>query len=123
MGQASPFKPIALVVEDDVWQRELAVVLLEDSEMDVIQCESAEGALRVLEKMGGCVSMLFTDVNLVGKIDGVELAHFATQYYPNINVIVTSGLALAKSLPEGALFMPKPWLPLELLREAERSQH
>ena len=37
MGQASPFKPIALVVEDDVWQRELAVVLLEDSEMDVIQ--------------------------------------------------------------------------------------
>jgi DNA-binding LytR/AlgR family response regulator len=98
------------------------VVLLEDSEMDVIQCESAEGALRVLEKMGGCVSMLFTDVNLVGKVDGVELAHFATQYYPNINVIVTS-LALAKSLPEGALFMPKPWLPLELLREAERSQH
>jgi DNA-binding NtrC family response regulator len=123
MGQASPFKPIALVVEDDVWQRELAVVLLEDSEMGVIQCESAEGALRVLEKMGGCVSMLFTDVSLAGKIDGVELAHSATQRYPNINVIVTSGLALAKSLPEGALFMPKPWLPLELLREAERSQH
>ena len=106
-----------------MWQRELAVMLLEGSEMDVIQCESAEGALRVLEKVGGCVSMLFTDVNLAGKIDGVELAHFATQCYPNIHVIVTSGLALPKSLPEGALFMPKPWLPLELLRKAERSQH
>ena len=33
MGQASPFKPIALVVEDDVLQRELAVVLLEECEM------------------------------------------------------------------------------------------
>jgi DNA-binding NtrC family response regulator len=123
MGQASPFKPIALVVADDVLQRELVAVLLEECEMGVIECESAEGALRVLEKMGGCVSMIFTDVNLAGKIDGVELAYFVTQFYPNIHVIVTSGLALTKSLPEGAMFMPKPWLPLDVLREAQRSQH
>jgi CheY-like chemotaxis protein len=123
MGQASPFKPIALVVEDDVLQRELAVVLLEECEMGVIECESAEGALRVLEKMGECVSMIFTDVKLAGKIDGVELAHLATQRFPDIHVIVTSGLALTKSLPEGATFMPKPWLPLDVLREAQRSQH
>jgi DNA-binding NtrC family response regulator len=107
MGQASPFKPIALVVEDDIFQRELVAALLEESEMGVIQCQSAEGALRVLEKMDGCVSMIFTDVNLAGKIDGVELAHFAKQCYPNIHVIVTSGFELTKSLPEGALFMPK----------------
>lgn len=43
MGQKRPDKPIALVVEDDIWQRELMVVLLEESEMTVIQCESAEG--------------------------------------------------------------------------------
>jgi len=122
MGQASPFKPIVLVVEDDVLQRELAVVLLEAREMDVIQCESAEGALRVLEQMGGSVSMIFTDVKLAGKIDGVELAHFATQCHPDIHVIVTSCIALTKNLPEGATFMPKPWLPLDVLREAERSQ-
>src|SRR5258708_3407403 len=122
MGQANPIKPIALVVEDDVLQRELVVVLLEESEMDVIQCQSAEGALRVLEKMDGCVSMIFTDVNLAGKIDGVELAHFATQCYPNIHVIVTSGIELTKSLPEGALFMPKLWFPLDLLREVEHSR-
>ena len=54
---------------------------------------------KVLEKVGGCVSMLFTDVNLAGKIDGVELAHFATQCYPNIHVIVTSGLARQPVLP------------------------
>ena len=123
MGQKSPYKPIALVVEDDVWQREWAVVLLEESEMGVLQCDSAEKALRILEKMGGCVSLMFTDVNLPGKIDGVELAHFATQCCPNIHVIVTSGRALTKRLPEGAIFMPKPWLPLDVLRQAERSQH
>jgi len=122
MGQAKPFKPIALVVEDDVLQCELMVVLLEESEMGVIQCQSAEEALRVLEKMGGCMSMMFTDVNLAGKIDGVELAHFAVQRYPNLRVIVTSGAALTKNLPGGATFMPKPWLPLDVLREAEHLQ-
>ena len=45
MGQASPFKPIALVVEDDVLQRQMLVMLLEESEMGVIQCQSAEEAL------------------------------------------------------------------------------
>lgn len=123
MGQASPFKPIALVVEDDASQRELVVVLLEESEMGVIQCQTAEEALLVLEKMGGSMSMMFTDVDLVGKIDGVELVHFATQQYPNMHVIVTSRIAPTKSLPKGVTFMSKPWLPLDVLREAERSQH
>jgi two-component system, cell cycle response regulator CpdR len=123
MGQANPFKPVALVVEDDVLQREMVAMLLEESEMGVIQCESAEEALRALEKIGGRVSMIFTDICLAGKIDGVELAHFAARCYPTIRVIVTSGLALTKGLPEGVMFMPKPWLPLDVLREAERSQH
>jgi two-component system, cell cycle response regulator CpdR len=100
MGQSSPLKPIALVVEDDVLQRELVGVLLEESEMEVIQCESAEGALCELETMGRRVSMMFTDVNLV---------------------IVTSGNALTKSLPDGVTFIPKPLLPLDILREAVRS--
>jgi DNA-binding NtrC family response regulator len=112
-----------LVVEDDMLQREGVAALLEESEMDVVQCDTAEEALRALEKLGECVSLIFTNVKLNGKIDGVELAHFSTQRYPNIRVIVTSGLALTRRLPEGVKFIPKPWLPLDVLREAERSQH
>ena len=41
MGQAGPFKPIALVVEDDIFQRELVVTLLEESEMGIIECEES----------------------------------------------------------------------------------
>jgi DNA-binding NtrC family response regulator len=123
MGQASPFKPIALVVEDDVWQRQMAVVLLEECEMGVIECESAEAALRALEKMGERVSMIFTDVSLAGKIDGVELARFASRYYPKMHVIVISADAPPKSVPKAVTFMPKQWLPLDVLREAARSLH
>ena len=123
MGRAVPFKPIAVVVEDDMIQREDVAALLEESEMGVVQCETAEEALRVLEKMGECVSLMFTDIKLGGRIDGVELAHFSAQRYPNIHVIVTSGLALTRRLPDGVRFMPKPWLPLDILREVERSLH
>jgi DNA-binding NtrC family response regulator len=90
---------------------------------NVTQCESAEAALRVLERIGGCVSMMLTDVNLAGAMDGVELAHFAARRYPNIHVIVTSGRAPAKRLPDGVMFVPKPRLPLNVMRETERSKH
>ena len=120
MGSATPFKPIALVVEDDAIQREDVATLLEESEMGVIQCASAEAALGVLERMGGCLSLMFTDVNLAGAIDGLELARFAKANFPNIHVIVTSGTPRA-GLPDGAKFLAKPWRALDVLREAELS--
>jgi two-component system, cell cycle response regulator CpdR len=122
MGQSTPFKPIALVVEDDEMQRELVALLLEECDMGVIQCESAETAIEVLDKLGSSMAMLYTDVNLSGSMTGVELAHVAAKDYPNIHVVVASGRDLPDELPDQALFMPKPWLTLDLLREAERSQ-
>ena len=123
MGQAGPFKPIALVVEDDIFQRERVVTLLEESEMGIIECEDAEGALDVLDKLGDCVSVMFIDTNLTGKLDDVELARIATRYYPDIHVIVTSADAPPKSLPKGVTFIPKQWLPLDVLRATPRSLH
>ena len=66
--------------------------------------------------------MMYTDVNLSGDMTGVELAYVATKDYPNIHVVVTSGKAVPQELPQSVLFMQKPWLTLDLLREAERSQ-
>src|SRR4051812_2318411 len=112
MAQPSAFKPIALVVEDDAMQRAMAVMSLEENGMSVVECESAEQALRVLAKMGSCFSLMFTDVNLGGRINGVELAHLAHDCYPNVRVVVTSGRDLQSAVPEGATFIPKPWTPL-----------
>ena len=44
MGQSKPFRPTAVVVEDDEIQRDMIAVLLEESEFEVIQCEDAETA-------------------------------------------------------------------------------
>jgi two-component system, cell cycle response regulator CpdR len=122
MGQSKPFRPIALIVEDEPMQREMIALLLEQCDYDVIQCESAEAAELVLQKTSGCLAMLMTDVNLAGRMNGVELAHLAKQRNPRLDVVVTSGRPLPQPLPDGAKFWSKPWAPLDVLREAEIAQ-
>ncbi len=120
MGQSKPLRATALVVEDDVMQREMTCLLLEESDFNVIECESAEAAELVLERNGGSLSLMMTDVQLAGHMNGVELAHLAKKYNPKLDVIVTSGKPLRQPLPDGAKFWPKPWAPLDIIREAER---
>ena len=123
MGQLKPYRATALVVEDDPMQREMLCLLLEESEMDVIECESGEAAELVLEQADASLVMLMTDVALAGHMNGVELAYIAMKYNPDLDVIVTSGTPLRQPLPEGAQFWAKPWAPLDVIREAERMAH
>ena len=119
MGQSKPDRATALIVEDDPMQREMISLLLEESDYDVISCESAEAAELVLKRSAGRVVLLMTDVQLAGRMSGVELAHIAKQRNPRLNVVVTSGRPLSQPLPENAKFWSKPWAPLDVLREAE----
>ena len=123
MGQSKPFRATALIVEDDPMQREMICLLLEESDFDVIECESAEAAELVLEETGAGVVLMMTDVNLAGHMDGVELAHIARKHNPDMGVIVTSGSPLRQELPDGVQFWSKPWAPLDVIREAERMAH
>jgi two-component system, cell cycle response regulator CpdR len=122
MGQSKPFRPTALIVEDDPMQREMLCVLLEECDYEVIQCESAEAAERVLRKSDGCLVLLLTDVQLAGRMNGVELARVAKDHNPTLDVVVTSGRPLRDPLPDGAKFWSKPWAPLDVLREAQIAQ-
>lgn len=122
MGQSKPFRATALVVEDDAMQREMICVLLEESDYDVIQCESAEAAELVLDKCSHSLAFLMTDVSLAGRMNGVELARIARARNPRLDVVVTSGRALSEPLPDGVKFWSKPWAALDVLREAELAQ-
>jgi DNA-binding NtrC family response regulator len=120
MGQFKPFRATALIVEDDAMQREMICLLLEESDFDVIECESAEAAELVLERHPENLVLLMTDVNLAGNMNGAELAHVAKKHNPELDVIVTSGNPLRHILPEGAQFWKKPWAALDVIREAEK---
>jgi len=121
MGQSTPFRAKALIVEDDPMQRQMIGLLLEESDFDVIECESAEAAEQVLERIADSLMLMMTDVNLAGHMDGIELAYIAKKCNPDMDVIVTSGKPLRRELPAGAQFWSKPWAPLDVIREAERT--
>lgn len=115
MGQS---KPIALIVDDNETQREFAAALLEECDMEVIPCASAEAAASALEERAVVPRLLFTDVTLPGVLTGADLAHLVHDRYPDTKVVVTSSDPFPPPLPDGARFLPKPWAPLDLLREA-----
>ncbi len=115
-------RSLALVVEDEVYERLLLATLLEECEMRVLECESAEAAVCLLDRMGDQIRLLFTDVQLAGAMNGATLAVEAKQRFPRMKVIVTSGRECPEGLPPDAKFMPKPWVPLDVLREAEMSR-
>jgi CheY-like chemotaxis protein len=120
MERERPLRARALVVEDDPMQRQMIGLLLEESDFDVIECASAEAAEVVLQRDGEDLDLMMTDVELAGYKDGVELAHIAKRRNPALGVIVTSGKPLRRALPDGAKFWSKPWVPLDVIREAER---
>jgi two-component system, cell cycle response regulator CpdR len=115
MGQVKPFRPIALVVEDDPIQRETIALLLEETDYDVIQCEDAETAELVLKNRRA--ALLITDVSLVGAMTGIELVERARKLNPSLRVIVMSGRTLPGALPDDVIFFAKPFYPVELIRE------
>lgn len=113
---------LALVVEDDPQVRALAETLLEETELDVIGCDSAEAALVVLQARGGDVALVFADVRLAGAMDGLQLARAVATLWPRARLVVTSGHGLPRpDLPTEAVFIAKPWRPLDVLVEAERA--
>ncbi|WP_426412562.1 response regulator [Bradyrhizobium ganzhouense] len=118
MGQPKPLRPTAIVVEDDDIQREMLALLLQERNFEVLQCEDAETAALALKARHP--ALIVTDISLVGKMDGVDLAYFAQQQDANVRIIVISGRPLPRPLPPGATFFTKPVYPTALLAEAAR---
>jgi DNA-binding NtrC family response regulator len=117
---------VAVVVEQDQEQRAMAVVLLEETEVDVIECGTAEDALKTMDNAMAAdrIALAFVNMRLPGRMDGVEFAQVVKRQRPNVHVIVTSrkpGRRI-EDLPEGAVHMAKPWLPLDLLIHAARAR-
>ena len=123
MGQAQHKNRAVLIVEDDAEVRSLVATLLEDEQLNVIECESAEAALAIMLIGGREVTMILADVRLPGAMDGVDLAWEVKLRWPLLPVILTSGFPCERVgvLPLGVAYMSKPWQPLNVLIAAEQA--
>ena len=106
-----------LVVEDEPEERFLAATLLEEAGFKVVEAETAERALAILQDRADTIDVVFSDVRTPGPIGGFELARVIGVTWPRLHVILTSGDAgdQPSDLKMSAIFVKKPWRALDIL--------
>ncbi|MDP8998356.1 MAG: hypothetical protein M3O03_15360 [Pseudomonadota bacterium] len=64
------------------------------------------------------VVLVFTDVQLPGPQDGLDLALYVRTNFPKVKIMVTSGHLAARSLAENfGQLIDKPYLPEEVVKQ------
>jgi two-component system, response regulator PdtaR len=115
-------RQLVLVVEDEGLVRMNAVAMIEEAGFSVLEASDADDAIRILETRRD-ITVIFTDIEMPGSMNGIKLAHAVRDRWPPIKIIATSGHYGFREgdLPTGGRFLPKPYtLPQisEALREA-----
>ncbi|MBS0548599.1 MAG: response regulator, partial [Proteobacteria bacterium] len=121
VAEAAPVQPVArpgagpvvLVVEDDPVVREFAISACRELGCTVYHAENGAAALAVLEAHDD-IALLFTDVGLPGDMNGRQLAGVATERWPYLKVLFTTGYTANAIVHHGVLdhgvnFIGKPF--------------
>ncbi|MBQ5946990.1 ATP-binding protein [Massilia sp. ST3] len=120
-AQASPgLAATVLFVEDDSLVRESVMPILEQAGAEVLCARNAEDALRLLEA-GHQVDILFTDIVMPGKLNGVMLAKQVRERYPHIALVLATGYVEERfELPEATL-LTKPYQASDAIEALRRA--
>nr|WP_172691023.1 response regulator [Agrobacterium larrymoorei]ASK49474.1 hypothetical protein [Agrobacterium larrymoorei] len=75
----------------------------------VAEASNAHEALAILES-GEKITAIFSDIDMPGSIDGLQLPWIVRERWPPLHLFLTSGHKRPKvdELPEKACFIPKP---------------
>ena len=110
--------PVVLVVEDEPLLRMLAVEVVEQAGFIAIEAQDADEAVILLESRAD-ITLLFTDINMPGSMDGLKLAYAVRDRWPPIKILVVSGQRqlLPAELPSNSCFFGKPYQTSSLVEE------
>ena len=106
--------PLVLVVEDEIFLRDVTADYLEDCGFSVLQAANADEAVGLLRKNRE-VDAVFSDIQMPGSMNGLGLAHWITETLPDVKVLLTSGHVLPAAATEWTL-LAKPYDMAEVER-------
>ena len=114
-------RPCVLVVEDEFFCRFHAVDLVEAAGFSAIEASNADEAIAILEARKD-IRIVFTDIDMPGSMDGLNLARAIRDRWPPIELILTSGhFDVPKSdIPERGLFFSKPYRDQEIVSALQK---
>ena len=109
---------VVLVVEDEMLLRMKAVDMVEDAGYISAEAIDADEALAILQSRSD-IALLFTDVQMPGSMNGLQLAHVVHARWPPIKIILASGqLKLSTSdIPQNSRFFGKPLKSDEMIAQ------
>lgn len=113
-----------LIVEDEPLIRVDAVDMVEDEGYAVCEAPDADKALMILESRDD-IGVLFTDIDMPGEIDGLNLARIVRKRWPHIAIIIVSGHTHLQDgeVPSGGVFFSKPYLRSKILQALHKAGH
>lgn len=109
-----------LIVEDEMVLRMRAVDIVEDAGYTPVEAVNADEAIAILESRSD-ISLLFTDIQMPGSMDGLKLAHAVHDRWPAIKIILVSGqIKVADSeKPTDSRFFGKPLEVKQMISELQ----
>ena len=114
-GPAEAAQRVVLVVEDEVVLRMAVSAHLRDAGFVVIEAVDAEEAVELLGA-NHKIQLMFSDITMPGTMDGDLLAEWISERYPEIRILLTSGVTQRGQQP----FIAKPYSFIELERRIEK---
>jgi len=110
--------PLILVIEDDYFIQSMVEETLLEGGFEAAIAASGEEAVTLLQGNRGKYRALVTDINLMGKLDGWEVARQARKIEPGFPVVYISGASAehwtSHGVPESIL-LTKPFASAQLL--------
>lgn len=109
-------QPVVLVVEDEVWVLLDVAETLEEHGFPVVCARNGDEALDVFEERDD-IAIVFTDINMPGSLDGLELAREVRSRRPEVGLLVTSGRYREEDAANAgySIFIPKPYEPKSVI--------
>ena len=106
----TPSRQVVLIVEDEALVRMTAVDMIEEAGFAILEATNADKAMLLLEARLN-ITVVFTDIEMPGSMNGLRLAEAVRGRWPPIKIIATSGDYVVRGgdLPSGGLFLPKPY--------------
>ena len=114
---------VILIVEDDVFIREIAEMMIQDWGHQTLSASDVDEALLILRSPQH-IDALFTDIYLKDFVlGGCDLAHQAIKLRPGLRVLYTTGNSMSDKMKalliEGAHFLRKPYAQYQLQNSVE----
>lgn len=119
-GPATTPPTNVLIVEDEMVLRMRAVDIVQDAGFNPVEAIDADEALTILESRSD-ISLLFTDIQMPGSIDGLMLAHAVHKRWPAIKIVLVSGkIELTDAdKPASSRFFGKPLEAKQMIAEIQ----